>query len=347
MRDTPEHDYHYGTEAEQYTFYRLPKILFTDSRYKRLSDGAKILYGLMLDRMSLSMKNGWLDEHNRVYIFFTLDNVQEYMNCKQDKGVKMLAELDTNKGIGLIERVKQGQGRPTRIYVKKFIASSGTPDAEPTPDPPEVLTSEKPKSALLENRSLDFGNAVACTSEKPRSALRKNRSPDFGKTETSNTDTSNPDFNDNNIIKTEYQSIHPSPPCLPSAHRSRDGPRAMDRMDEMESYREMIMENIEYDILVERYGHERLDETVEIMLETVCSKREYIRVAGDEFPREVVKSRLLKLTSSHIEYAFDCIDKNTSKVYNIKSYVLTTLYNSVVTIDNYYRAEVSHDLYGL
>lgn len=111
-------------------------------------------------------------------------------------------------------------------------------------------------------------------------------------------------------------------------------------------YRELIMENVEYDCLVPQYGRERMDEVVELLLETVCSKRDYIRIAGDEYPREVVKSRLLKLTSSHIEYAFDCIDKNTTKVRNVKAYLLTTLYNAPATMDTYYRAEVNHDLYG-
>ncbi|MFV0399628.1 MAG: DUF6017 domain-containing protein [Oscillospiraceae bacterium] len=315
MPEAIYHDYHYGSEADQYTFYRLPKVLFSSSRYKSLSDGAKILYGLMLDRMALSMKNGWLDEQNRVYIFFTLEDVQEYMNCKHEKAVKMLGELDTQKGIGLIERVKQGQGRPTVIYVKKFI----TPDFGES----EVKTSEKQKSALP---------------NMPHSRLPKIRSQDFRKSDTSNTENNKPKNNKNNISENN-PSIHP----LPSLPRSRASPGLMDGMD---TYREIIMENIEYDILAQRYDRERLDEAVEIMLEAVYSKREYIRVAGDEYPREVVKRRLLKLTSSHIEYAFDCINKNTSKVYNIKAYILTTLYNAPVTIDSYYRAEVAHDLYG-
>ena len=82
-------EYFYGNEADQYTFYRLPKVLFTAPQYKPLLDGAKILYGLMLDRMALSMKNGWLDKQNRIYIYFTLEDVQEYMNCQRDKGMKM------------------------------------------------------------------------------------------------------------------------------------------------------------------------------------------------------------------------------------------------------------------
>lgn len=124
--------YYYGNEADQYTFYRLPKALFTNNRYKDLSDGAKILYGLMLDRMGLSSKNGWTDEQDRVYIYFTLEDVQEYMNCQRDKGMKLLAELDTVKGVGLIERVKQGLGKPAIIYVRKFFNAT------------DLQTSEKP-----------------------------------------------------------------------------------------------------------------------------------------------------------------------------------------------------------
>jgi len=120
----------------------------------------------------------------------------------------------------------------------------------------------------------------------------------------------------------------------------------MDRMDEIEDYRDLIMTNIDYDILAQRYGTERMDEAVELMLEAVLSKREYIRIAGDEYPREVVKSRLLKINSLHIEYVFDCLDKNTTKVRNIKAYLLTALYNAPATMDSYYRSEVNHDLYG-
>jgi len=148
MNQIQPYDYHYGNEAEHYTFYRLPKALFTNDRYKDLSDGAKILYGLMLDRMSLSVKNGWSDEQDRVYIIFTLDDVQEYMKCKHEKGVKMLAELDTEKGVGLIERVRQGQGKPAIIYVRKFFGGA------------EVKTSEKQKSALPKIGVQDFGKTA-------------------------------------------------------------------------------------------------------------------------------------------------------------------------------------------
>lgn len=115
-------DYHYGMEAEQYSYYRIPKALFTDDRFKRLSTDSKLLYGLLLDRMGLSIKNKWLDKQNRVYIYFSVDEAMAQMNCASEKATKLFAELDSKKGIGLIERVRQGQGKPSRIYVKRFIS---------------------------------------------------------------------------------------------------------------------------------------------------------------------------------------------------------------------------------
>lgn len=116
-------EYFYGNEAEQFTFYRIPKILVTSPTFKRVSDSAKLLYGLMLDRMGLSIRNGWVDDENRAYIFFTTNDVMEQMCCGTEKATKLLAELDAEKGIGLIERKKQGQGKPAIIYLKKFYIS--------------------------------------------------------------------------------------------------------------------------------------------------------------------------------------------------------------------------------
>lgn len=107
-----------------------------------------------------------------------------------------------------------------------------------------------------------------------------------------------------------------------------NGLYGIDRIEPVIAYREMIKSNIEYNILVERYGEERLDEAVELMLEVVLSKRPYIRIAGDDFPREVVKNRFLNINPYHLEYVFDCIDKNTTKVGNIKAYLLAAMYNA-------------------
>lgn len=119
-------------------------------------------------------------------------------------------------------------------------------------------------------------------------------------------------------------------------------------MSEIESYRALILENIEYDFLKREVGpySDDLDEIVEIMVETVCAKRKYTRVAGSDFPHEVVKSRLLKLNSEHIRFVMDCMKQNTTKIRNIKQYLLATLFNAPTTIGNYYTALVNHDMYG-
>ena len=117
--------YYFGYEAEQYAFFRIPKLLITDERFRSVSVEAKLLYGMMLDRMSLSVKNGWIDEQNHVYINFTVLDVMEMLHCQKQKAIKLLDELDCVKGIGLIERIRKGQGKPSRIYIKNFAAPSG------------------------------------------------------------------------------------------------------------------------------------------------------------------------------------------------------------------------------
>ena len=136
-------------------------------------------------------------------------------------------------------------------------------------------------------------------------------------------------------------------PSSPPTPREKSGIR-QDRMRERESYREIILENIDYDILTqdEKLDRDRLDELVELMVDTVCSNREMIRVAGDDYPAEVVRSRFLKLNASHIEYVLDRMRENTTQVRNIKKYLLAALYNAPVTMDSYYTFLVNHDLYG-
>ena len=116
--------YFYGKQSSQYAFYRIPKQLFTERQFDALSIGAKLLYGMMVDRMELSQKNGWLDRNGRVYIYFAVDEVKDKFHCANDKAMKLIRELDSERGIGLIECVRQGLGKPNLIYVKDFV--SGT-----------------------------------------------------------------------------------------------------------------------------------------------------------------------------------------------------------------------------
>ena len=115
--------YYYGHEAEQYAFFRIPKMLLTDDRFAGISSDAKLLYGLLLDRMELSVRNGWLDDQNRVYIVFTTEEVMSTLHCRSEKAARLFAELDGKKGIGLIERKRLGLGKPSLIYVKNFASA--------------------------------------------------------------------------------------------------------------------------------------------------------------------------------------------------------------------------------
>ena len=124
MGEFLELDFYYGIDAEQFSFYRVPRLLIKDERFKKLSSDAKLLYGLMLDGMSLSMKNEWFDDENRAYIIYTIDSIMEDLGCAKEKAVKVLAELDSVKGIGLVEKVRRGLGKPDIIYVKNFAAIS-------------------------------------------------------------------------------------------------------------------------------------------------------------------------------------------------------------------------------
>lgn len=321
-------NYFYGNEAEQYSFYRIPKILFTDPRYQSVSVEAKVLYGLLLDRMCLSARNNWFDPDGRVFIYFTLEEAAALMGFGKDKTVKLFKELDS--GIGLIERKKQGQGRPTRIYVKNFLPSDPAPDSIP-----EKLDGDPvPASDMPEPEE----NAEVCTSEKSKSRLLKCRSLDFGKTAANKTDKNNTELSETDL------SIHPA--CAKQQPPVSSSARKMDGIDVMDSYRELIKENIDYDILLQDnpYDEETLDGYVELIAEVCCSRRESLRINQEEIPTEIVKSRLLKLNSEHIRYVMDCMRENTTRIGNIRAYTLSALFNAPVTISPYYTALVSHDM---
>ena len=146
-------------ESEQFSFYRIPKVLFTDAYFKELSTEAKVLYGLMLDRMALSERNQWFDESGRVYIIFTVEEVMSCMNCGRDKSVKVLSELDARNGIGLIERIRRGLGQPDIIYVKNFATMSAEQEVkepENTGKSTEVQNLNFKKSNIDTSRSSEI-----------------------------------------------------------------------------------------------------------------------------------------------------------------------------------------------
>ncbi len=288
------YDYFYGQQSEQFSFYRIPKILFSQDKFWNVSTDAKLLYGILLDRMNLSARNGWLDEAGRVYIIFTIEEIKESLGCAEKKAVKLLDELE--KKAELIERKRQGLGKPNLIYVKNFISES------------------------VERQFLNCQN--------DNSATFQNTIQELSKAQGNNTDIKNTDLSDTN-------SIFPSDNC-----GKENG------NEEYQQYYQYFYEQLGMEYLQKDYPYDvdRLENILELVVETVCSKRQIIRIGGDDRPIEVVKSRFMKLDSEHIRYVLDCFKENTTKIRNIRQYILASLYNAPTTIGSYFDALVRHDM---
>ena len=359
-------------EAEQFSFYRIPKVLFTDEYFQDLSTDAKVLYGLMLDRMGLSERNRWFDEEGRVYIIFTVEEVATYMNCGRVKGMKLLAELDMKKGIGLIERVKRGFGQSDIIYVKNFIRAGLKLEQETAcPDDQNVSLHEEEKertprsekrtyrgskSGLIEVRKTNLSR-----SEKQTYRGSKSRLIEVRKTDPNNTDKSETESNKTENSKTdrsEIDSIYPSD--IEQTKISNDiidieqttiteQTDKKDQMKQFEFYTELVKQNISYDILrhdCKKSEEQLLDEIVAIVAEFLSMPRETALIGGVKYPYQYVRNRFLLLDDAHIRYVLECFRKNTTEVRNIKAYLLSSMLNATNTIDLYDPAKAQHDLHA-
>ena len=300
-------NYFYGTEADQFSFYRIPKALFTGSYFKDLSSDAKILYGLMLDRMSLSIKNQWFDDKNRAYIYFSIEDIMELLNCGRNKAIKSMRELDDETGIGLIEKRRQGFEKVNIIYVKTFMP-------------------EKTDEKKFEEELKKFKKQTSVENEEPAEVYILN---------SNNTNLSDTEMNDNksnHIISVDEKRFD-------SDNRSED----------YQAYENLVKETIDYESLEVTHHDDmrQVDEIVNLIVETVMCKNDKILIASNWYPASLVKKKFLMLTYSHIEYVLHCMRGNTTKVKNIKKYLLAALFNAPSTMNGYYQAEVNHDMPGL
>ncbi len=330
MESTIKFDYFRGMEGEQYTFYRIPKVLFTAECFRSLSCEAKVLYGLLLDRMGLSIKNRWFDEEDRVYIIFTVEELAELLNCGTQKVVRLLKELDVKSGIGLIEKKRLGLGKPNVIYVKNFMIQELT-RAEKQDLEAETLentlngenhNSRNVKITIQESAKSQFKN-----SENHHSRIVKSDIPEYPKSQSNNTEYSDIEHNENQSIDLSEGDV----------------------MERKKHYRNMVQEQIYYKSLIQnpRYQKNEVDELVELTVEVLMLPDDrMIWIAGDEKPAILVKDRFQMLNDAHFEYVLDSMKRNTGKVQNVKNYLLTSLYNAPLTMEHYYRLAVNHDLYG-
>ena len=224
---------------------------------------------------------------------------------------------------------------------------------QPQPKEPEAATSSEqpPTSDLptLENPTLDNPTLEKPTLEKPTLENPTQLNKDISSKEQSITDLSSTHSILSSTHSIPFHSLNPLPYEQDEAATPPERKRTEAKTNSaIEIYREIIKDNIDYDILIQdpKMDKDRLDEIVEIMLETVCTARKTIRIAGDDYPAELVKSKFMKLNSSHVEFVLDCMRENTTKIRNIKQYLKAVLFNAPSTIDSYYTALVNHDFYG-
>lgn len=275
----PQFRYYYGDESEQFSFFKIPKLLITHEIFRGLSNDAKILYGLLLDRMSLSQKNKWYDEENRAW---------------------------------LIEKRRLGQGNNTIMYVKNFLI------------PQEMISQQSNADIISEVQNLNFKKSKIRTSKSPKNQLLGVQNMDHNNTY--NNKTNNNQTDDSNRII------------------SGDDKRC-DEESELKAYQSLIKENIEYEYLLITYPTEKetIEGIYELIVETMMTSSEKILIASNWYPASLVKSKFMKLNYHHIQYVLDMLRSNTTKVRNIKKYILASLFNAPTTIESYYRAEVNHD----
>ena len=344
-------DYYNGAEGDQFSFIRIPKLMLFDSKFSDLSLGAVVLYGLLLDRMNLSIKHGWLDENGHVYIRYKIKEIQMSLNLSENTATKYLMELEK---IGLIEKLKVGMGQGNVLYVKNFIS----PDLR---DKALITTKNcgngeedyySIKLGISKNPSKIHFNGTGKASKINITAKSGgNGAADFGGNETANNsgnETVKFEGNSNKDTKNNYnnktQSNQSADVFLNIYKRRVSRIIGEDRIDEIDKamiYRTGIREQTGYDSMCSDYPDDisRIDEIIETMVEMMLSTTDTQQISGNVYSSELVKQRIMKIYRTHLEYMLECLAKNTTKITNIKGYLRATIFNAQTTIGSYYNAE--------
>lgn len=324
-------NYFTGQEADQFNFVKIPKPLLYDPIFADLKIAEIITYSLMLDRMNLSIKNGWFDELGRAYIFCSLADVREFAGCGKNKAVDILKALEE---IGLIEKVKGAPGTGMRIYVKNFIPKNNQQFANQT-------FGTVPVESDYEDNDVDNSTEV-CFSNFENPENQTSSSPENKLSGVWKSNPNNNKYINTNPSNTKSIRITSSKGYLEMQQQSHEDRM---RMDEI-GYAKLIKENIDLDNLklCHPYDAEFLDGVYDLILETVLCKSDSMIISSNEYSTNFVRGKLLKLNSSHIEYVLGCWKKNSNKPRNLKKYLLASLFNAPSTIDAYYTAEYNHDV---
>ena len=343
------YSYYYGEEAEQFNFFRLPKKLIRDRRFKSISSDAKILYGVLLDRMSLSMRCGWVDEENRVYIIYTIKDIMEEFECGEKTAIKFLGELGK---AGLVEKKRQGQGKPNLLYVKNFNAAI---DVEESPGNAAGDSMEKAgeKQDMLSNTGQEGipeygseGGVFEKTSQDSTGGLHPFQNCKKVKfkncTNLQAKKCTNLQPNKTEYTETEYKDIYTHPSIYPSTGQSASehGRKGDDRGDRLCVAIDFFREKLSFDALLADCPERRpeLDGILQILAETYCTSRRTVRIGAEEIPADIVRQQLAKLDMPHIQYVLESLKRCSEPIKNVRAYLLTCLYNATLTMGLYHQA---------
>ena len=307
-------NYFYGAEADQFNFIKIPKPLLFDPMYKSLKLEEALTYSMLLDRMNLSIKNNWLDELGRAYVYCSIETIMEFANCGRNKAGEILKNLDA---IGLIEKVLI-PGRGLKIYVKNFIPKDAPKFENQTLGRTEEFLSgmEGNDRELVDNSEVvhNSNEGVYLSNTPVYESNDTHPESKSGVVYFSNTNKNN--INNNSLSNNRSnQTISVT-----------GSAKLMGYDDDEKAYAETIRENISLDILMDRYPCDRdfLQGVYDLILETVLSTSDYILVASSQYSANFVKGKLLKLNSMHIEYVMDCWNKNKEKPRNVFSKIKIT-----------------------
>lgn len=360
-------EYFYGDEAEQFTYFRIPRLLITSPHFSGISIEAKLLYGLMLDRMGLSCKKGWHESDGKVFIYYTIEEICKDLNCASEKAVKLVAELEggsqvkyrcvrarkmengdivederkqtimydaglevgglyslrpgklyrvvglidgqDRSRISLIERRRQGQGKPTKIYVKRFTTKRNSRNSE------------------IENQEIRLSKYRDFDNRNSRNSIIE--AQDFRLSNSSYTEYSNPDIS-------QTESVNPSiGTSTDTSARVRAG--VVDGQTDGQAVRERIKKQIDYEILpfrLDGWALRQADELLELMVEVALTRSPTVQIGRAAYPIDYVQERFAKIGLDHIEAILRGLKENEGRVINVRAYLLASLFNSVATMDN-------------
>lgn len=331
MDSSYEFEYFYGPESEEFSFLMVPKFLLREGKFESVSDSAKILYSEMLERMGLSRKNGWFDDQDRPYIYYSVEDAMADINRSRPTAIKALKELET---LGLIERIKQGQGKPTIVYVKRYMSRNKPANPDKSSEVKNLyfkksntFTSRSKESLPQEVKDAYSKESNVLTSGSKETELQEVKSFDPNNTEINNTYR-----NDNQ----SYQYLE---------EKGIDANDDSDPVILQERWTEYVKDNIGYEALVTQYPYKvsQINEFVRIMVMVICFGREPYNINGCSIPAKLVRAQFEKLEFDHIEYVLQAFDKASVPITAPDAYIIAALYSSYNTIDNGARREVNHD----